>query len=176
MPRSTTGLKRSGSWPGCSSCARETFSSFTSSWTCGGDTWTHCPAQKTPHRDPLDSWGRRRSRHTCLATKSCHACRLCYYLPVNTNQLFISLPKAARIISTLFLAGTFVSLVGCKQPVAASAKANTTPPTPAIAVGSPSTNKLAKRFTYTPRPYPVDERGFSPADKEIGRYYAREEM
>jgi hypothetical protein len=36
--------------------------------------------------------------------------------------------------------------------------------------------KLAKRFTYTPRPYPVDERGFSPADKALAKAYAREEM
>jgi len=32
-----------------------------------------------------------------------------------------------------------------------------------------------KRETYTPRPYPVDERGFSPADKNLAKAYAREE-
>jgi len=39
-----------------------------------------------------------------------------------------------------------------------------------------STNKLARRYTYTPKPYPVDERGFSPVDKALAKYYAREEM
>src|SRR5437016_1771929 len=36
--------------------------------------------------------------------------------------------------------------------------------------------KSAKRFNYTPRPYPVDERGFSPVDKALAKAYAREEM
>ena len=36
--------------------------------------------------------------------------------------------------------------------------------------------KLARRYTYTPRPYPVDERGFSPVDKALAKAYAREEM
>jgi hypothetical protein len=34
----------------------------------------------------------------------------------------------------------------------------------------------AKRFNYTPRPYPVDERGFSPVDKALAKAYAREDM
>ena len=33
----------------------------------------------------------------------------------------------------------------------------------------------AKRFNYTPKPYPVDERGFSPADKLLEKAYANEE-
>ena len=36
--------------------------------------------------------------------------------------------------------------------------------------------RMAKRFSYTPRPYPVDERGFSPVDKALAKAYAREEM
>ena len=39
-----------------------------------------------------------------------------------------------------------------------------------------STNKPARRYTYTPKAYPVDERGFSPVDKVLAKYYAREEM
>ena len=42
-----------------------------------------------------------------------------------------------------------------------------------------TTNKpapLAKRYTYTPRVYPVDERGFSPVDKALAKAYAREDM
>ncbi len=34
----------------------------------------------------------------------------------------------------------------------------------------------AKRYTYTPRPYPVDDRGFSPVDKALAKAYAREDM
>src|SRR5437762_10472837 len=50
-----------------------------------------------------------------------------------------------------------------------------------VALGSnatdSSTNKLvARRYTYTPRPYPLDERGFSPVDKALAKAYAREEM
>jgi hypothetical protein len=50
-----------------------------------------------------------------------------------------------------------------------------------VATGSPtrvaSTNKPpARRYTYVPRPYPVDERGFSPVDKALAKAYAREEM
>ena len=44
---------------------------------------------------------------------------------------------------------------------------------------SASTNQpvaKAKRFNYTPRVYPVDERGFSPVDKALARAYAREDM
>lgn len=32
-----------------------------------------------------------------------------------------------------------------------------------------------RRYTYTPRPYPVDERGFSPVDKALAKAYACEE-
>lgn len=35
---------------------------------------------------------------------------------------------------------------------------------------------LPKRFTYTPRPYPLDERGFSPVDRALAKAYACEEM
>ena len=48
---------------------------------------------------------------------------------------------------------------------------------PAPVSTTPLTNKLtAKRFAYTPRPYPVDERGFSPVDRTLAKAYAREEM
>ena len=33
-----------------------------------------------------------------------------------------------------------------------------------------------RRYTYTPKPYPVDERGFSPVDKALAKAYAREDM
>jgi hypothetical protein len=44
--------------------------------------------------------------------------------------------------------------------------------TPAAAKSARS----AKRYTYTPRPYPVDDRGFSPVDKALAKAYAREDL
>jgi hypothetical protein len=47
------------------------------------------------------------------------------------------------------------------------------------AILNAATNKpaaLPKRYTYTPRVYPVDERGFSPADKALAKAYAREDL
>src|SRR5204862_5108244 len=51
------------------------------------------------------------------------------------------------------------------------------PPQPATA-STPTAKpaRTAKRFSYTPRPYPVDERGFSPVDKALAKAHAREEM
>jgi hypothetical protein len=69
-------------------------------------------------------------------------------------------------------------LPGCGAPAGSGsatvgrtdAAAQPAPATP------PAAKPLAKRYTYTPRPYPVDERGFSPADKALAKAYAREEM
>jgi hypothetical protein len=38
------------------------------------------------------------------------------------------------------------------------------------------TSGNGKRYSYTPKPYPVDERGFSPADANLAKAMAREEM
>jgi len=38
------------------------------------------------------------------------------------------------------------------------------------------TAPLARRYTYIPKPYPVDERGFSPVDKALAKAYAREDL
>ena len=35
---------------------------------------------------------------------------------------------------------------------------------------------IPKRYSYTPKPYPVDDRGFSPVDKTLAKAYAREDM
>ncbi|MEY4385264.1 MAG: hypothetical protein RLY20_547 [Verrucomicrobiota bacterium] len=70
---------------------------------------------------------------------------------------------------------------GCKSNDAGSC-APATPskvaPVSSIVPGPPatSTNKTARRYTYTPRPYPVDERGFSPVDKALAKAYAREDL
>ncbi|HKI70132.1 MAG TPA: hypothetical protein VKA67_11115 [Verrucomicrobiae bacterium] len=47
---------------------------------------------------------------------------------------------------------------------------------PASVSGESTNQPLARRFTYVPRPYPVDERGFSPVDKALAKAYAREDM
>lgn len=41
---------------------------------------------------------------------------------------------------------------------------------------TPTNKPTPRRFSYTPRPYPVDERGFSPVDTALAKAYAREEM
>ncbi len=63
---------------------------------------------------------------------------------------------------------------GATRAVAAAATNEAVAATVAVAADKPP--KVAKRFSYTPRPYPVDERGFSPVDKTLAKAYAREEM
>src|SRR5271165_2870287 len=84
------------------------------------------------------------------------------------------------------IAGTLgvLTLVGCRTPESESAKARPAPApaltnTPPPAVTTSTTDrpvKLARRYTYTPKVYPVDERGFSPVDKALASAYAREEL
>jgi len=63
------------------------------------------------------------------------------------------------------------------EPKAAStAQASSPEASPAPATTAKAAAKPAKRFTYTPKPYPVDERGFSPVDKALAQAYAREDM
>ena len=85
---------------------------------------------------------------------------------------------------TAALAALAIGLAGCQHPVADSCslpatKAALTSSNQSPAVVSASTNRVSgngKRFHYTPRLYPVDERGFSPVDKALAKAYAREEM
>jgi hypothetical protein len=44
------------------------------------------------------------------------------------------------------------------------------------AISTREKNPSLRRSTYTPRPYPVDDRGFSPVDKALEKAYAREEI
>lgn len=81
----------------------------------------------------------------------------------------------------LCLGSLLAAFVACKSPDATCcAPAATSAVTPATSIvpGPPanSTNKTARRYTYTPRPYPVDERGFSPVDKALAKAYAKEDM
>ena len=93
-------------------------------------------------------------------------------------------PRLPSFVVTAALAVVIPGLAGCRHaeanhttpPAATAALAATNQPPATV---SSATNKpvaTAKRFTYTPRPYPVDERGFSPVDKALAKAYAREDL
>src|ERR1022692_2133133 len=86
---------------------------------------------------------------------------------------FSQRPKNSATFGASFLI-FFLVLTGCQHPAATSSK----PVMPAVSASVSATNstKLARRYTYIPRPYPVDEHGFSPVDKALAKAYAREEM
>jgi hypothetical protein len=66
-----------------------------------------------------------------------------------------------------------LGLTGCRHAGPDSCKSCT----PAVSTATTNApTKVIKRYTYTPRPYPVDERGFSPVDKALAKAYAREDM
>ena len=108
---------------------------------------------------------------------------------MNSNFVIHCLsPQALRLpfsfLAVAVLAIVIPGLAGCRhaapdvrqRPPAAAALVSTNQ---TAATQGSSTNKpapLAKRFTYTPRPYPVDERGFSPVDKALAKAYAREDL
>lgn len=78
------------------------------------------------------------------------------------------------VFGGLLVAGLLLPGAGCRTAPVASAPPAASPvvTTPAAIV---STN-IARRYTYIPRPYPVDDRGFSPVDKALAKAYAREDM
>jgi hypothetical protein len=78
-----------------------------------------------------------------------------------------------------------------QSPAAAGTATQPAPSSPAHAAASAATVSAAapsstaspklfsgngKRYHYTAKPYPVDDRGFSPVDKALAKAYAREEM
>jgi hypothetical protein len=81
--------------------------------------------------------------------------------------------------------GVFILIAsaGCREgvtrpPNGSPDQAAATPmtkPEPATQPAEPAKPK-ARRYTYTPRPYPVDERGFSPVDKALAKAYACEDL
>jgi len=88
-------------------------------------------------------------------------------------------PRSSSIgfFVTAWAVATLALPAGCRPP-AAKGPAPVPPQAPAT---HPATHpaarpdRSAKRYNYTPRPYPVDERGFSPVDKALARAFAREE-
>jgi hypothetical protein len=97
-------------------------------------------------------------------------------------RIHISIGSLRAFSACAALAIAICGLAGCRHhpPEVAACK-----PSAATAAVLPaqhlpattSTNKPPpRRYTYTPRPYPVDERGFSPVDKALAMAFAREEM
>src|SRR5712691_1721751 len=85
-----------------------------------------------------------------------------------------------RIVVTTLGAAT-LSLIVClhAQPAGRKGAAEAQTLTNQVAIvksRKSGETQTARRFNYTPRPYPVDERGFSPVDKVLSKAYAREEM
>lgn len=78
----------------------------------------------------------------------------------------------------LLIAITGAGLPGCRGPGGACCPptAQSAPPAPNAAAATAPAKLPPKRFSYTPRPYPVDERGFSPVDKALQKAHAREEL
>lgn len=73
------------------------------------------------------------------------------------------------------------AFVGCQSTNSASSKAtpatvSTNSNTTTVASASGKTKPVPKRYSYTPKPYPVDDRGFSPVDKALAKAYAREDL
>ncbi len=66
------------------------------------------------------------------------------------------------------------SLLSSAQIIAANTSNATAAAT--NTVSTREKNPSLRRSTYTPRTYPVDERGFSPVDKALAKAYAREEI
>ena len=108
---------------------------------------------------------------------------------VNSNRItdYLSLRLSWRLLHfllTVAIAAVIPGLAGCRSPDSAAcqkpadtvALVSTNRPSATL---SPATNqpvRTAKRYNYTPRPYPVDERGFSPVDKALAKAYAREDL
>ena len=70
-------------------------------------------------------------------------------------------------------------LAGCQSANSTSTKATTAPASTTnqtVAASAAKTKPIPKRYSYTPKPYPVDDRGFSPVDKALAKAYAREDL
>jgi len=74
---------------------------------------------------------------------------------------------------SLWVVAALALSAGCRPPAARGPA----PAPPQTIATRPATRpaRVARRYSYTPRPYPVDERGFSPVDKALARAFAREE-
>ena len=107
---------------------------------------------------------------------------LCHYATMNLTAFLQFRPAATRTLPCTVIGLLSLTLLGCRQPQTAGCPKPADPALAAAPAASPTatattTNKPPpRRYTYTPRVYPVDERGFSPVDKALQKAYAREEM
>ena len=97
-------------------------------------------------------------------------------------------PLVSGRLQSFLVAGALAvvvpGLAGCRhaepsqgqKPTATAALASTNQPAATVTASTNKPVATAKRFNYTPRPYPVDERGFSPVDKALAKAYAREDL
>jgi hypothetical protein len=108
--------------------------------------------------------------------------RTCSELPSRRHRL--TNERRSNFIRAAGVAVAALGLAGCRhaipeassKPAPAASVPATSAALPKAAASTDKPVKLAKRYTYTPRVYPVDERGFSPVDKALAKAYAREEM
>jgi hypothetical protein len=78
-------------------------------------------------------------------------------------------------ITALVLA-TVSSRCESSNIVASAESAAVATPTKTVTANLDPSKPESRRFLYTPKPYPVDERGFSQVDKALAKYYAREQL
>ncbi len=74
----------------------------------------------------------------------------------------------------LLAAGLFLA-AGCHAPRKREVGPVVRMPT-GLSTTTNASGLAPRRYTYIPRPYPVDERGFSPVDKALAPAYAREDL
>jgi hypothetical protein len=94
------------------------------------------------------------------------------------------LANRRSLLFTTAVAVAALGLAGCqttapdagKNTLTAAALSSTNAPPVTATVSTNKTVQTAKRYNYTPRIYPVDERGFSPVDKALAKAYAREDL
>ncbi|MGH7953832.1 MAG: hypothetical protein ACREFE_18195 [Limisphaerales bacterium] len=81
-----------------------------------------------------------------------------------------------KIFSIAIAFAALFIFTGCKSPEATCCKPNPQTVSAANTISSPEKNPSLLRYTYMPRVYPVDDRGFSPVDKALQKAYAREDL
>src|SRR5208282_4623193 len=85
--------------------------------------------------------------------------------------------KSMKNSLLIFTAIAVLIFTGCAHsPVAASKPAPLAIASATNSIPPRERNPGLRRSTYTPRVYPVDDRGFSPVDKALAKAYAREDM
>jgi hypothetical protein len=102
------------------------------------------------------------------------------------NRYFVKKLKVVTIMKRFVLAFFPAVLVGLLLAGCVHTQVDTPQPVPPAIAGYPKASAHPsapaaesdpgqRRFTYTPRVYPVDERGFSPVAAALAKAYAREE-